>query len=425
MLRKALRKHVYNAKLVRYHRISPSERCTIICSTQDHPGALEQVLKVLKKHGVNMTRIESKFQKLSSDVDFWIDVSHNEHSKGVQKAVSDLDSMGAIDNVRFGQPDWVEWMPLDAREVDGLANNVLDGGSDLQADHPGFHDSVYRERREMVARIAKQYQYGDKIPTIDYTEDEIACWDHIWDTLNPLLQTHACPEYLEAMKLFQKDAGFGKGQIPQLQDVNEITYSRTKFRMRPCAGLLSSRDFLCGLAFRMFFSTQYLRHHTKPLYTPEPDLVHELVGHAPLFADPDFADFSQEIGLASLGATDDQITQLARCYWFSVEFGMCGPENDRKAYGAGLLSSFGELQYCLSDEPEIRPWDPFNAAQQDFPITTYQPVYYRAESFQDAKAKMANFGESLQKPFSVRWNHAQERVEVDRYIIRKATAIGK
>jgi phenylalanine-4-hydroxylase len=109
---------------------------------------------------------------------------------------------------------------------------------------------------------------------------------------------------------------------------------------------------LNGLAFKVFHSTQYIRHHSNPEYTPEPDIIHELVGHAPMFAHQDFADFSQEIGLASLGATEIELKRLAALYWFTIEFGMClDKHGNKKAYGAGIMSSFGELEYCVTDKP--------------------------------------------------------------------------
>jgi phenylalanine-4-hydroxylase len=106
-----------------------------------------------------------------------------------------------------------------------------------------------------------------------------------------------------------------------------------------------------------------------------------------MFAHKDFAEFSQEIGLASLGATERELQRLATIYWFTIEFGMCKERGNLKAYGAGILSSVGELEYCLTDKPKYYPLDPFEIAQNhlNFPISSMQPYYFVAESFAKAK----------------------------------------
>ena len=125
------------------------------------------------------------------------------------------------------------------------------------------------------------------------------------------------------------------------------------------------------------------------------DTVHELMGHMALFADPDFAQFSQEIGLASLGTSEEDLKKLATLYFFSIEFGLCcvGYEHKTnkpryKIYGAGLLSSAGELQHAIAGKTEIIRFDPDRVVQQECLITTFQDAYFYTRNFDEAQQKL-------------------------------------
>ncbi|XP_030843985.1 protein henna-like [Strongylocentrotus purpuratus] len=236
--------------------------------------------------------------------------------------------------------------------------------------------------------MAYKHIHGDRIPRISYTKPEIQTWNTVFTQLRDLYKTHACREFNDSFTLLVESCGYQPDNIPQLEDVSNFLKDRTGFTLRPGGGQMSARDYFAGLAFRVHHSTQYIRHPDWPMYNPEPDVCHELLGHVPLFADREFAQFAQEIGLLSLGASDEQIEKLSTLLWFTVEFGLCRQNGQIKAYGAGLLSSFGELKYCLSDEPEIRPFDPEMTSVTDYPVCKFQPIYYLAESFEDAKEKL-------------------------------------
>jgi phenylalanine-4-hydroxylase len=250
-------------------------------------------------------------------------------------------------------------------------------GAELPADHPGFSDPQYRARRAAIAEVGADYRSGDPIPDVEYAPEEDEVWRVVSRELAVKHRTYACRAYLEGAEALTLPAD----RVPQLREVDERVHALTGFHIEPVPGLVPTRMFYGSLAGRRFLSTQYIRHHSVPLYTPEPDIVHEIIGHANMLANPTFADLYEEAGKASLRATSDEaIDFFSKVFWFTLEFGVVHEDGELKAYGAGLLSSYGEIEAYRG--AEIRPWDIPAMGTLDYDITHYQPVLFAAESFE-------------------------------------------
>jgi phenylalanine-4-hydroxylase len=260
----------------------------------------------------------------------------------------------------------------------------------LDPDHPGFRDQAYRARRNAIAQIAMTYEPGSPIPAAPYTELEHGVWQTIWKALGPAHREHACAEYLGCLARLD----FAADRIPQLDEVSQKVEAISGFRLAPVAGLVEPRVFLESLAQGVFLSTQYIRHHSTPLYTPEPDVAHEIIGHAVTLASKRLAELNRLFGEAVKRTTrTDDFDRLARIYWFTIEFGVLREDGRIKAYGTGLLSSAGEL--AEMHKAELRPLDLAVAANHVYDPTHYQSILFCADSF-DAMY------ETL-KDFLVRW----------------------
>ena len=251
-------------------------------------------------------------------------------------------------------------------------HNVL---VELAPDHPGFTDQQYRKRRNAIANIAFNYKTGDPIPKADYTVEEQHIWRVIMKALIPLHQQYACQEILDLQRFLY----FNPNKMPQLHEVTEKLETLAGFRMEPVAGLVEARTFLSYLGNRIFLSTQYIRHHSQPFYTPEPDVVHELVGHAATLAHPGIAELNRLIGLAANIANKEELQRLSRIYWFSLEFGVLQQASEYKAFGAGLLSSVKEIQ-CFQ-QANFQEWDLDIMCQTPYDPTDIQETLFVAPSF--------------------------------------------
>ena len=246
----------------------------------------------------------------------------------------------------------------------------------LDPDHPGFRDQVYRRRRNEIAALALQHMPGTPVPRVEYTPVEEGVWRTIWERLEPLHRERVCRPWLD----LQQRLGISRGPIPQIEELNRVLEPLSGSRMEPVAGLVSARVFLERLGRRVLLSTQYMRHPSRPFYTPEPDLVHEYVGHAATLAHPRIARLHELLGRAALRADEHEMLRLERVYWYTLEFGLVEEDGELRAFGAGLLSSVGELEQ-FDTGPKLLELDLEHIASTPYDPTDLQPQLFVAPSF--------------------------------------------
>ncbi|XP_053652027.2 tryptophan 5-hydroxylase 1 [Cherax quadricarinatus] len=401
---------------------------SVVFNLKNQVGGLAKALEVFQDRGINVVHIESrKSRRRNSEYEIMVDIEcdnskMDDLTRLLQRQLSclslhdydkgeDFPPPTPVSQESFDLSDMCPWFPRKISDLDNF-QKVLMYGSDLDADHPGFKDPVYRKRRHYFYDLAMNYKFGQDIPRVEYTAEEISTWRTIFRELFRLYPAHACKEYNSNWPNLVKYCGYREDNIPQLADIDKYLKRTTGFSLRPVAGYLSPRDFLAGLAFRVFHCTQYIRHSSDPFYTPEPDCCHELLGHMPMLACPSFAQFSQEIGLASLGANDEDLQKIATLYFFTVEFGMCKEAGTLKVYGAGLLSSIGELRHSVSPAAKVEPFHPDTVCSVTCLVTTFQNQYFFTDTFEEAKEMLRDYVSRIQRPFGVRYNPYTQSVEI-------------
>ncbi|WP_055505334.1 phenylalanine 4-monooxygenase [Nonomuraea pusilla] len=257
---------------------------------------------------------------------------------------------------------------------------------ELASSHPGFADPVYRARRNDIAALALNYRPGTPIPAAEYTAQEHEIWAVVSRELAVKHDRYATAEYLEGAARL----GLPRDRIPQLEEVSRALEPLTGFRYVPAAGLVPLRDFYGVLADGLFHSTQYIRHHSVPFYTPEPDVIHEVIGHANALAHDRYAALYRLAGAAARRVESEEALEfVSKVFWFTLEFGVMRERGELRAYGAGILSSYGEIEEFRG--MDIRPLDVAAMGTTHYDITKYQDVLFQADSLQHLEEVVGDF----------------------------------
>ena len=212
-----------------------------------------------------------------------------------------------------------------------------------------------------------------------YSEEEHAIWRLLFERQQRLLAGRACREYLEGLGAL----GVAARGIPDFRQLSEVLDRATGWQIAAVPGLVPDLVFFDHLAHRRFPSTCFIRRRDQLDYLQEPDVFHDICGHVPLLMNPVFADYLQAYGQGGLKAQGlGHLQRLARLYWYTVEFGLIATPRGLRIYGSGILSSAGELVYCLDDpHPHRLAFDLRRIMRTRYRIDRYQETYFAIDSF--------------------------------------------
>ncbi|MBB5959730.1 phenylalanine-4-hydroxylase [Saccharothrix tamanrassetensis] len=252
--------------------------------------------------------------------------------------------------------------------------------------HPGLSDTEYVRRRDAIVAAAEGHEVGEPSPPVVYTEQEHETWRRVHSALRA-----AQPGRLRRTVLDLRDsAPVPDDHVPQHAEVGDRLRELTGFRFTLAGGLVPDKRFLGAMARDYFHAVQYVRHPAMPLYTPEPDVLHDVLGHGTHLCSPWFADLYRAVGAAASRVDgEDALDLISRVYWFSLEYGVALEGGEVKAYGAALLSSYGELRRL--HRAEIRPWDVTAIVNTCYQAAGYQPVLYATRSLDHVAEALHDF----------------------------------
>jgi phenylalanine-4-hydroxylase len=215
-----------------------------------------------------------------------------------------------------------------------------------------------------------------------YTAEDHAVWQALYTRQMPLIEGAACREYVEGAKKLR----LAEDRIPRFEELSAVLYKATGWELVAVPGLIPDDIFFNHLANKVFPVTHWIRPRAKLDYLQEPDLFHDLFGHVPLLMHPVFSDYLTMFGRGGnralrLGSTR-ALEQISRLYWYTVEFGLIQNPDGLRIYGAGILSSKGEVEYSLqSEKPNRLGFQLERIMRTKYRIDDYQETYWVIESF--------------------------------------------
>lgn len=213
-----------------------------------------------------------------------------------------------------------------------------------------------------------------------YSLTEQDLWKRLYARQSALVPSFACDEFIDILGVLN----FGNG-IPHFDEINAKLFPATRWTLVAVPGLVPDDVFFTHLANRRFPVSVWLRKPEEFEYIVEPDIFHDFFGHVPMLFNKVFADYLEAYGKGGVKAKGlDALDYLARLYWYTVEFGLIRTPKGLRTYGAGTLSSAGELPYCIqSQKPNRIKFDLLRVMQSKYKIDTFQETYFVIDSFQE------------------------------------------